>query len=53
MDYNCAKQAQYANNVYKRPKDAQPQDKILRSEGIGGGAPNKQNAKWVPLCPAC
>ena len=53
MDYNCAKQAQNANNVYKRPEDAQLQDKILRSEGIGGGAPNKQNAKWVPLCPAC
>jgi hypothetical protein len=35
---------------YKRPKDAQPHDKIMRSEGFGGVAHNKQNAKQGPLC---
>lgn len=45
MDYNCAKQAQNANNVYKRPEDAQLQDKILRSEGIGGRRPQQAKCK--------
>jgi hypothetical protein len=35
---------------YKRPKDALPHDEIMRSEGIGGVAHNKQNAKQGRLC---